>query len=125
MSDHPDIESFGDWRRLKRNLVVSAQIRVERAIDEHECHATKLAAPIGPRMIGAELNDDVAGLQKGLGFLQDKHNLAFQHDSIIDGFGSVHHGVRSVRAASERVSAADRNEVPERRGTLFLVEVMS
>ena len=44
-------------------------------------------------MVGAALDHDVARIDRGFALIHDQHQLAFDDDAVVDGFGAVHQRV--------------------------------
>jgi hypothetical protein len=59
-------------------------------VDQHEGHAGALVAAIGPGMIGAALDHDVARLHLHRRIVHIHLDLALEHDDIVDRLGAVH-----------------------------------
>src|ERR1700722_4382844 len=53
-------------------------------VKQNESDTGTLVAAIGPGMVGAALDHDVAGLQRYFGLIHVHFDLALQHDHIID-----------------------------------------
>jgi len=48
-------------------------------------------------MIGLPLNERVAGFQDGLGFVENKRQLPFEHHAKVDGWRAMHEGLFPTR----------------------------
>src|SRR5215467_5305206 len=59
-------------------------------VDQHEDDAGAPVAAIGPGVVGAALDHDVAGLHLHRRIVHVHLDLALEHDDVIDGLGAVH-----------------------------------
>src|SRR4051812_12312968 len=59
-------------------------------IEQHECGPRDLLAAIDPAVIGAALDQHVAGLELHRGLIHVHVELAHHDDDVVDGFGAVH-----------------------------------
>src|SRR6478672_7562276 len=91
----------------------------ELAVDQDEGDPAIAVGAVRPAMIGAALDDDVAGADNGLALVHDQHDLAVEDDAVIDRFGAMHIGVASVLRDGAR--GADLGEM---RLALFLGQVL-
>jgi hypothetical protein len=58
-------------------------------VNEHESHIGRFVGLIAPSMIGAALDQYVAGLEYDLAFIHQRNDLAGQHDRVVDRTGLV------------------------------------
>src|SRR6516225_4010991 len=70
-------------------------------IDQHESDIGRFIGAVAPGVIGAALNQDVAGLEQNLALVHQRVNLTRQHDGVIHRAGLVKAGM-ARRAAIER-----------------------
>src|SRR5690606_1447732 len=70
----------------------------ELAVDENEGDPAVAVRAVGPAMIGAALDDDVARANGRFALVHDQHDLAFKDNAIIDRLCAVH--ARMARAGT-------------------------
>src|SRR5687768_17593627 len=89
-----------------RLLKLSRQRGVKLPVYQDVKHFDGLARAVAPRVAGAALDDDVAGLEVDVALVQQQDDLAFEYHRVIHRFGAVHHRVAPAAAVSRRVAAA-------------------
>ena len=76
-------------------------------------------------MVGAALDDDVAGLEPYFLRIEHQHDLAVQHEAEFEGARFLHVAVRRLRRVGGRAGRAHRLEIrldfPRARRTLSVV----
>jgi len=72
-------------------------------------------------MVGAALDENVAGLEQRLALVHDCVDLALQDDDVIDGRRLVHHRICRMRIG--RMPSADRIECCARVGAIAPLRV--
>src|SRR5690606_23174410 len=86
----------------------------EFTIDQDEGNAAIAVAAIGPAVIGAALDYDVAGIDGGFSLIEDQYEFAFEHDPVIDRFGAMHMRMARTLAMRRCGGCAHLGEVPAR-----------
>src|SRR6266446_4129198 len=82
-------------------------------IDQHEGKAGALIAAVGPGVMGAALNHDVASLHLHRRIVHVHLDLALEHDNVVDSFRAVH----ARRVAGREIDDRETGAVCRRRGT--------
>src|SRR6516165_2140773 len=67
-------------------------------VNEHESHIGRFVGPIAPSMIGAALDQYVAGLEYDLAFIHQRNDLTGQHDRVVDRTGLVEARMAGISA---------------------------
>src|SRR4029450_3448418 len=80
-------------------------------VDESEGNTRALVTAVGPGVVGAALDHDVALLELDRGVVHVHLDLAFHHDDVVDGFGAVH--VRGI--AGRKVDHGKTRSLGRRR----------
>src|SRR5712671_2826857 len=62
-------------------------------LDQDECNATGLGSPVDPGMVGALLDQHVAGLEMDLAVVEQHVDLALHDDGVVNGERAVHQRV--------------------------------
>src|SRR5207253_1461607 len=91
---------LGPFCRLLRPSTLLGRRKWLR-VDEYHGDDARLVAAHAPGVVGAALDEDVAGLEQRLPLVDDGVDLALQHHDVVDGAGLVHH--RIAGAAIGRV----------------------
>src|SRR5262245_35009686 len=77
-------------------------------------------------MVGAPLNDDVSRAHCGFALVHYEHQLTFEHDPVVHGFGSMHERMRRVRSGvSRRVGRTYCGEVFARCISVEVTQLVS
>src|SRR2546422_342053 len=71
-------------------------------VDEHEGEIGRLVRSIAPGVVGAALNQHVAGLEQHLALVHQRMDLAGQYDRIVDRIGLVKTRMAGVAAIQRR-----------------------
>src|SRR6266545_8037628 len=79
--------------RLRRGLLLRLPSPGGLGADEHHGHDARLAAAHAPGVVRAALHEDVAGAKELLLRVQDRVDLALEHDDVVHRAGLVHHRV--------------------------------
>jgi hypothetical protein len=79
-------------------------------IEEDEQHPGRLGTSVAPGVVRSELDDDVARPESYLA-LQDRPDLAAEHDTIVDGLRPMHKLVRRARVGGGRRYVLVRHRV--------------
>src|SRR5690606_5347858 len=83
--------------------------------DQNESDAAGHFAAVGPAVVGAALDYDVARARDGLAFVDDQRDLAFQHDAVVDRLRAMHERVlRAAAAVRGGVGGTDFGKVSAR-----------
>ena len=93
--------AFLGGEALQRPLELRLERGIELTVDQHVEHAHRLAGAVAPGVVGAALDDDVAGGELNLALVQHKIDFAVEHDRIVHGLGAVH---QWMAAAADRKS---------------------
>ena len=92
-SGHCSRQSLGPFRVTRSTAPsgsVAREVGRELAVDQDERHLGDRVAAVGPGVVGAALDDHVAGVQGHLGVVEDQRDLALEHDAVVDRLGAVH-----------------------------------
>src|SRR6266478_645914 len=83
------------WDRLQPVIPIgrSAHSLNRLGVDQDEGNPAILVATVGPGMIGAALNQDVARPHQGLPLVEHGPDLSLEHDGVIDRAGLMEHGM--------------------------------
>ena len=93
-------------------------------VDEHEGEIGRLVGAIAPGMIGAALDQDVAGSEQHLALVHQRVDLAGEHDGVIDRVGLVKAGMArraAVEGGAVTGAVVGARALPLERGQALLV----
>ena len=85
IDDHGSARSYGQIAALSRDFVSRDGFRS----DEDERHSRNAVRAIGPGVARRALDRDVARLERRLALVDEKGDLAFQHDGVVERVGAV------------------------------------
>ena len=94
--------------RARRKLLRKPEL--ELPVDQDECDHGRRVRPVAPGVVGAALDQDVAGLQHHVFVVEQHRDLAREHDRVVDGLGAVHARMTAALAEGRRLLVAQRRE---------------
>ncbi len=107
----PYPRSLAQERQRRRQL--GQQFLAEPCIDVEERRAGDRARAILPGVVRTPLHDHVPRLQDHFAVIENQHELALDHDHIVQRPRPMHHG--SLAAVLERIDVQDPQQVARRR----------
>src|SRR4051812_10413080 len=65
-----------------------AELLIELAVDQHEQYAANLVGAIDPCMIGAALDQHIAGFERDFALVQQHREFAFEDHRVVERLGA-------------------------------------
>ena len=88
------------------------QLRLELPVDQDERHHRRLIRAVAPGMVGAALDQDIAGFQHHVLVVEQHGDLARENDRVVDRLGAMHARMAAALAEGRGLLVAERREGP-------------